>query len=194
MSPPWVIVGLGNPGERYALTRHNLGWRAVQAFAAQHRLAFKEENKFKALVAKGTIGQTPVYLALPTTYMNDSGNAVAALLNYYKLPREQVIVVVDDTALPFGQMRLRNAGSAGGHNGLKSIEAHLGTQNYLRLRMGIDSKQPGRDLSDYVLERFNPQELQELPSFESRAVQALDRLIAQGPEQVMNEFNPKPQA
>lgn len=191
MNAAWMIVGLGNPGERYANTRHNLGWRAVQRLAEEHGLAFKEESKFNAFVAKGTIGETQIYLILPTTYMNLSGVAVANLLHYYKLPRENLVIVVDDVALPFGQMRLRNSGSAGGHNGLKSIEAYLSTQEYLRLRLGIDREQPKRELSDFVLERFSAEEMEQLPSIEKKAAEALENLLVKGPEQTMNLVNPK---
>lgn len=188
---PLVIVGLGNPGDNYAKTRHNLGWRVVEAFADKYGLTFKEEARFKAHVAKGTIKEHQLYLILPKTYMNESGQAVAGLLNFYKIPPSHIVVAVDDVALPFGQMRFRTVGSAGGHNGLKSIETHLGTRDYMRLRLGIDQKLPQQELSSYVLDRFTAQEMEQLPAYEQRAVIALERLLSQEPEQVMNQINPK---
>lgn len=188
---PLVIVGLGNPGKEYAETRHNLGWRVVEALADKLGLVFKEEKKFKALVAKGSVDGRQLYLILPTTYMNVSGQAVGSFLNFYKLSADTIVVAVDDIALPFGQMRVRTGGGAGGHNGLKSIAAHLGTQNYLRLRLGIDRKDHGRDLSDYVLERFNSEERDQLGDFEKRAIGALEMLLTKPPEEVMNQINPK---
>lgn len=187
---PLVLVGLGNPGSQYADTRHNLGWKVVEALGRKHGWPFKEEKKFNAYVAKGTIGESTVYLLLPTTYMNNSGVALASLLSFYKLSANTVVVVVDDTALALGQMRLRTTGSAGGHNGLKSIQQHLGSQHYTRLRLGIGRQPFQRDLADYVLDRFNSEELEELNKCVQRAVETLELLTKQDLEQVMNQVNP----
>src|SRR5258708_5742010 len=133
----YLIVGLGNPGREYALTRHNMGYLIVQAFAKAQEWNFKEEMYFEAHVAKGTIEGIKVQLLLPTTYMNLSGRSVQRYVEFYKIPVEGLIVVVDDVALDFGQLRLRTMGSPGGHNGLKSIQYALGTHHYKRLRIGI---------------------------------------------------------
>lgn len=191
---PLVIVGLGNPGPQYADTRHNLGWRVVEAFGQKHGLPFKEEKKFNAHLAKGTIGETTVYLLLPTTYMNNSGAAIVSFLNFYKLATDTVVVLVDDTALAMGQMRLRTTGSAGGHNGLKSIQQHLGSPHYTRLRLGIGPQPLQRDLADYVLDRFNSEELDKLNILVQRAVETLELLTKQDLEQVMNQVNPAPKS
>lgn len=187
---PLVLVGLGNPGTQYADTRHNLGWRVVEAFGQKHGLPFKEEKKFNAHVAKGTIGESTVYLLLPTTYMNNSGVALANFLSFYKLSASTVVIVVDDTALALGQIRLRTTGSAGGHNGLKSIQQHLGSQHYARLRLGIGPQPVRRDLADFVLDRFESGELDELNKCVQRAVETLGLLTKQDLEQVMNQVNP----
>lgn len=187
---PLVIVGLGNPGAQYADTRHNLGWRVVETFGLKHGLSFKEDKKFNAHVAKGTIGESTVYLLLPTTYMNNSGAALASFLSFYKLSASTVVVAVDDTALAVGQIRLRTTGSSGGHNGLKSIQQHLGSPHYARLRLGIGRQPVQRNLADYVLDRFNSDELEELNKCVQRAVETLGLLTKQDLEQVMNQVNP----
>ena len=124
------------------MTRHNLGELVVRAFAHKQGWVFKEEKRFQAYVAKAVFEDKQLILVVPLTYMNESGQAVRAVLDFYKLPAEQTIVVCDDIALNFGAMRLRTEGSAGGHNGLKSVEAHLGTIRYMRLRMGIGRGKP----------------------------------------------------
>lgn len=190
-----MIVGLGNPGTKYEFTRHNLGFLAVKSFAFREGWAFKEDKKFSAQVAEGKIGDCKIALLMPTTYMNLSGKAVQPYLAYYGLSPQDLIVVTDDVYVEYGQMRFRTEGSAGGHNGLKSIEAHLGTQSYPRLRLGIGPSplqaqtgaQPqtaeaalrsiGVPLESYVLNLFSPDELAELPPFLELATSAL-KLIA----------------
>ena len=148
-----LIVGLGNPGPQYEMTRHNLGYLVVQAFARQLGWSLKEDRRFNAKVAKGVAGDHALHLLLPLTYMNLSGNALRRYLDYFKIALGHFIIITDDIALPFSQMRLRSMGSAGGHNGLKSIEACLGTSHYKRLRMGIGH--PGEKmLANYVLENL----------------------------------------
>lgn len=169
----YVIVGLGNPGLKYENTRHNIGWQAAKALARQLGLSFKEEKRFQALVSKGKYEGTTFHIVLPLTYMNESGKALKAYLDFHKLGTDVLIVISDDVELPFGQLRLRKQGSSGGHNGLKSIEAHLGTRQYVRLKMGI-----GRDLgvpvlADYVLDSFKPEEKAELDQFITSAVKAV---------------------
>lgn len=185
-----VFVGLGNPGKEYSLTRHNIGYLVIQAFAKGHQWPFKEEKQFTAHVAKGKLGNATVHLVLPLTYMNESGRAVRRYLDFYQLGSEELTVVSDEADLPFGMMRLRPEGSAGGHNGLKSIQAHLHTQQYARLRMGIGrEQQEGRTLADYVLENFSAEEKEQLVPFLRRGVNVLERLISEEITAVMNTVN-----
>jgi PTH1 family peptidyl-tRNA hydrolase len=187
-----VFVGLGNPGKKYEMTRHNLGFLVLKAFAQEQGWKFKEESRFQAHVAKGQSGDDHIYLVLPDTYMNESGRAVRPFLDYYKLGPSHLLVVSDDIALDFGVMRLRMRGSAGGHNGLKSIEEHLKTQHYARLRMGIGTHTEDSNLVDHVLDTFTLEELKELPGFVARGVEALKLLMTTTLTQVMNSVNAKP--
>lgn len=186
-----VFVGLGNPGKKYEMTRHNLGYLVIQAFAHRHGWTLKEDKRFHAIVSKGQLEGGNVHLVLPTTYMNESGVAVKQYLEYRNLSVEDLVVVVDDVALPFGEMRLRQQGSAGGHNGLKSIQAHLGTSHYVRLRMGIGQEHGEGDLADYVLDTFSKDELKELPSVVSQGATILGSLLARDATSVMNTVNKK---
>ena len=186
-----VIVGLGNPGKEYALTRHNLGYLVVQALAYKHGWLFKDEKSFHASVAKGKIGTTSIHLLLPLTYMNESGLAVRRYLDYYKLGSRQTIIVVDDIDLPYGELRVRLTGSPGGHNGLKSIQAHLGTQEYVRVRMGIGRRQPNETLAEYVLDMFSPEERLGLAAFIERGADVAKRLVNEEVSTVMNSVNTK---
>lgn len=189
---PLLFVGLGNPGPQYAMTRHNLGYLVVQQFAHRLGWSLKEDRRFNARVAKGISENKSIHLVLPLTYMNLSGNAVRRYADYFKIPLTSIIVVTDDIALAFGQLRLRLMGSAGGHNGLKSIEASLGTSHYKRLRMGIGH--PGEKmLANYVLETFNHTEQQELPTFIDRGVEVLQRLLKESFSHVMTSVNTVPQ-
>lgn len=154
--------------------------------------SFKDEKEFQTRVAKGQNGDVTIHLLMPMTYMNESGRAIRRYLDFFKLTPEQLLVVADDVALPFSQMRLRRMGSAGGHNGLKSIEQHLGTQHYARLRMGIGSNLTGeRELADYVLDTFSAEERKELPSFIKRGATAVERLTKESFAPVMNSVNIK---
>jgi PTH1 family peptidyl-tRNA hydrolase len=184
-----VIVGLGNPGKKYELTRHNIGFLVLEALARRNGMSLKEEKEFHGKVAKGVIADQSVFLLMPTTYMNESGRAVRRYLDFYKIPSEHLLVVVDDVALAFGQLRLRKMGSPGGHNGLKSIELHLGTQNYARLRMGIGRNLQDVNLADYVLGNFSQEEQTELPNFVQKGAQILERLVTEGLSCVMNSGN-----
>jgi PTH1 family peptidyl-tRNA hydrolase len=184
----FLIAGLGNPGSRYAKTRHNLGAEVVKGLGRVFGLSFREERRFNAEVAKGANKDVTVHLVLPLTYMNLSGLAVKAYVDYFKIPIDYVVIVVDDVALPFGQLRLRGMGSAGGHNGLKSIEQSLGTSDYIRLRMGVGH--PGEGvLADYVLEPFSQAEQEQLPIFIDRGVEVLQRLLQEPFLNVMNDIN-----
>jgi peptidyl-tRNA hydrolase, PTH1 family len=165
-----------------------MGFLVVKALAEKMGWHFKEDKRFNALVTKGVIGSTGVHLLLPQTYMNLSGTAVRRYLEYFKLPLSCVAIVTDDIALSFGKMRLKTMGSAGGHNGLKSVEAHLGTSHYIRLRMGIGH--PGEKvLASYVLDPFSPDELKNLATFVGCGVEILLRLLKESTTQVMNTVN-----
>lgn len=156
-SEKYLIVGLGNPGAAYSNTRHNVGFNIVQALAKKHGLVFRYASHLLGNMAQGSIGEKKVLLLLPTTFMNSSGDALLRCLNYFKIRLDHLIVVCDDIALDLGTIRCRSKGSCGGHNGLKSIEAHLNTEHYARLRVGISA--PGReDLADYVLGLFSQEE------------------------------------
>lgn len=183
-----VIVGLGNPGKKYEMTRHNIGYLVLHALAKGWNLTFKEEKRFQAYVIKGQVDDFTVHLLLPTTYMNDSGQAIRSYLDYFKLDVSSLIVVTDDIALDFGQLRVRISGSSGGHNGLKSVEAHVGTNKYCRLRMGVGDRQKG-DLVDHVLSPFSPEEFKTLPDFIVEGAKVVIRLLHEDVENVMNAVN-----
>lgn len=189
---PLIIVGLGNPGDCYKNTRHNMGFLVVEAFASSVNQVMKKENQFQASIGKKIIKGRIVHCLLPLTYMNLSGIAVKKYLDYFKLPVAQVVVVTDDIALNYGQLRLKTQGSAGGHNGLKSIENHLQTTYYTRLRMGIGH--PGQQvMSDYVLEAYTPLQLETLPEFIDCGVKVLQRLLVESPSYTMKAVNTGPQ-
>ena len=185
-----VFVGLGNPGKKYEMTRHNMGYLVIEAFSQLNGLPLKEEKKFPAKVGKGTVQNVMVHIIQPTTYMNASGQAVRKYLDYFKRTPHELVVVVDDIALPFGEMRLRSQGTSGGHNGLKSIEKNLGKIHYPRLRVGIGrDHENDKDLTDYVLDKFTVWELEKLPQILERAVQVLKLLLTQTMSNVMNVVN-----
>lgn len=185
-----VFVGLGNVGKRYVKTRHNIGFMVVERLVERHHWELKEVSRFRAKVAKGIADQTTVHVLEPTTFMNASGQALRRYLDYFHLSFRDVCVVTDDVALPFGEMRLRAQGSSGGHNGLKSIEQHLRSRQYARLRMGI-AGQGSREglLEDYVLEDFSKTEQEKLPEFVDRGAFALEQLIKDDIELVMKTVN-----
>lgn len=191
-----VFVGLGNPGRKYQMTRHNIGFMVIQTLAKKQRWNFKEETRFNAYVTKGQMNDAQVHLLMPTTFMNNSGQAVRKYLDFYQIIPEKMVVVIDDVALPYGELRLKSMGSAGGHNGLKSIEAHLGTKHYPRLRMGI-GKDPQPEetvresLADYVLSVFSQEELKQLDQFVERGANTLKRLTSDTITRVMNDVNTK---
>ena len=187
-----VFVGLGNPGKKYEMTRHNMGFLVIECFAHLHGTPLKEEKKLKAKIGKCQIGEWTVHLLMPLTYMNVSGQAVQKYINYFKLTPDNVVVVTDDVAIPFGELRLREKGSAGGHNGLKSVEQHLGSNQYVRLRMGIGRDlHPSQELSDYVLDPFNKSEAEQLPALMNQGVKALELLLKESLQNAMNVVNSK---
>jgi len=170
----YLIVGLGNPGKAYDDTRHNIGFRIVKALAAKYGISFRPSLiRSKGSVGEGKIRDKSVLLLLPLTYMNESGLAVRKSVDYYKFPIDHVIAVADEVDLSFGTIRLRPKGSSGGHKGLKSIEAHLGTQEYARLRVGVGGREEGY-LVDHVLGKFTSEEQSVLPEVVDRAVEALE--------------------
>jgi PTH1 family peptidyl-tRNA hydrolase len=187
-----LIVGLGNPGRQYRDTRHNVGFMVVDELARRHGLDFglAPGQVPDTLIAK-RYGSDPLMLAKPLTFMNLSGQAVAALAGYFGIPPSDVLVVVDDAALPFGRVRARARGSAGGHNGLKSVIAGLGTTEFPRLRLGVGRGDSRRDLADHVLARFEAGEQPELEELLTRAADAAEMFAAAGIEQVMNTYNPE---
>jgi PTH1 family peptidyl-tRNA hydrolase len=184
-----LIVGLGNPGREYAGNRHNVGFMTADRWAVAHALAF---NKIQhhAIIAPGRSGPRRLIVAKPQTYMNESGRAVGALLRFYKIPVEQLLVIFDDLDLPFGAIRLRADGGAGGHNGMRSIIQHLGGNQFARLRIGI-GRPPGRmDPAAFVLQDFSREEAAELGALLDRAGQAIDAFLTAGVTAAMNQFNP----
>ena len=186
-----VYVGLGNPGKKYEHTRHNIGFRVVQKYAERLGIAFREEKRFQAQTAKGVDKDREIHLLLPQTYMNESGVSIRRYLDFYRLNVEALVVVIDDIALSYREIRLRPFGGTGGHNGLKSVQTHLGTQEYKRLRMGVGApEQEGEEvLSDYVLSPFTMEERAELPAFIERGAEILGRLVDEDVERVMNDVN-----
>jgi PTH1 family peptidyl-tRNA hydrolase len=181
-----LIVGLGNPGAKYRGTRHNIGFAVLDELAARWQVSF-ESAPVDALIAK-VRGADEVLLAKPLTFMNASGEAVGALLRYYKIEIADLIVVVDDVQLPLGKIRARVRGSAGGHNGLKSIVAHVGDA-FSRLRLGVGRGDPRRDLADHVLTRFDADEAAEVERVTARAADAAAMFVTSGIGAVMNGFN-----
>lgn len=175
---PFVVVGLGNPGKRYAKTRHNIGFMVLERLAAQLGWTWHDEPRFFGRTAEGLIGGRKVHFLLPFTFMNESGRAVRVLAHTYKALAPDVLVVHDDIAIPFGTLRYRIKGSPGGHNGLKSIEACLGSPNYPRLKLGIGDERDG-DLVDHVLSPFTEEEQKELPEFIDRAAKEIMNLLIQ---------------
>jgi PTH1 family peptidyl-tRNA hydrolase len=185
----WLIVGLGNPGPRFAGTRHNAGFMAVDELARRHGVRFSGKQA-NAEIARGTIKGVPVILAKPRTYMNLSGHATGALARYYKVPPERLLVVYDDIALPLGTIRIRAKGSAGGHNGVTNIIQQAGTQNFPRLRIGVDRPvQVQASQVDWVLSRFNKDEQKVIDETLAQAAEAIESVLVDGIERAMNTFN-----
>jgi peptidyl-tRNA hydrolase, PTH1 family len=186
---PLAIIGLGNPGEQYARTRHNLGFMVVEELARELQLTFKTDKRLASLIAKGRIESREVDLLLPQTFMNESGWAVRRYLDYYKMTPGQILVVSDDSDMKFGRLRIRSQGSSGGHNGLESIMMHLGTKEFIRLKMGVGRSEFGQPLAEYVLSEFNAEEKAALDEFIKRGVEALKWLTTEPLMQAMNRVN-----
>ena len=186
-----VIVGLGNPGEKYRKTRHNAGLNVVAGLARGHRVRLRA-GLGDFLSGGGRVSGREVELVLPLTYMNTSGRAVADALSSGDREPHDLLVVCDDVNLPLGRLRLRADGSDGGHNGLASIISVLGTERFARLRLGVGGAPQGVDLADYVLEPFEPRQLKDVEEMMRRGVEALEFLLARGIESAMNEYNRRP--
>ena len=185
----WLIVCLGNPGLRYEGTRHNAGFMTADALADKLKISVNRA-RFRALTGQGRIGDEPVLLMKPQTYMNLSGEAAAQAAKFYKIPPERVLVVSDETALHIGALRVRTKGSAGGHNGLKSLIACLGTENFPRIRLGVGAPpHEDYDLADWVLSAFKNQDAEDMRTAAGRAAEAVISYITEGPERAMNRFN-----
>jgi PTH1 family peptidyl-tRNA hydrolase len=183
-----LIVGLGNPGKEYQHTRHNIGFDTVDALAARHGIVASRRD-FRALTGDGRVGDSRVYLIKPQTYMNLSGESLALFLRQKPLPIDDILVITDDIALPVGRIRLRSKGSAGGHNGLKSIIAHLHSSDFARLRVGVGAPDDSTAQIDFVLGRFSKTEREEITVVVDKAVEAIESWIADGVEAAMNRFN-----
>ncbi len=186
---PQLIVGLGNPEPKYDRTRHNIGFETVDALAKSWQIPWQKQPRFNGLVAAGVLGNTKIVLLKPLTYMNNSGQAVRSVLDWYKLSPQAVLVTYDDMDLPLGKLRLRLSGSAGGHNGMKSIIAHLGGQNFPRLRIGIGKSSPSKDTISHVLGRFTPEENIIMADVLQMATEAVERSLKEGVEKAMNLYN-----
>ena len=185
----WLIVFLGNPGPKYECTRHNAGFMTADAMAKKLGVSINK-LRFKALTASAEINGEKVLLMKPQTFMNLSGEAVGEAARFYKVPPEHVIVVSDEVSLPLGKLRVRPKGSAGGHNGLKSIIAHLGSDAFPRIRLGVGAPpHPDYDMADWVLSVFRNQDLEDMLSAADRAAEAVITYITDGPERAMNRFN-----
>ena len=185
----WLLVCLGNPGDKYENTRHNVGFMVADEVADRQSKPI-QRLKFKALTNILTISQEKVLVMKPITYMNLSGEAVRPAADFYKIPPERVLVVSDDTALAVGRLRIRMKGSAGGHNGLKSIIQHLGTDQFPRLRVGVGEKpHPDYDLADWVLGKFAGEDKKAIDAAVKRAADAIECILAQGIDRGMGKFN-----
>ena len=184
----YIIAGLGNPSKEYEGTRHNVGFMAVDALADQLGIAVTE-RKHKAFCGKGMIGTEKVILVKPQTFMNNSGESLREVADFYKVEPSNVIVLYDDISLNVGQLRVRSKGSAGGHNGIKSLIQHLGSQEFKRIRVGIGDKPPKMDLADYVLGRFSKTDAKLIEDAVKTAADAVTVIVERGIDTAMNQYN-----
>jgi PTH1 family peptidyl-tRNA hydrolase len=185
-----LVAGLGNPGSEYSRTRHNAGFMAVERCGEKFSAHWRNEGKFKARVARVEMAGSRVILCEPQTYMNASGEAVAPLAGFYKVPTERVLAVIDDADLPFGQIRLRPEGSSGGHHGLESIERHLGGRNFPRLRIGIGRTERGlREITGHVLGSFSAAETELLEKVLERSARQIECYLTEGIQKAMSLYN-----
>ena len=190
----YIIAGLGNPGKQYEHTRHNVGFDTLDKLAEKYHISI-DNQKHKAVCGSGYIEGQKVILVKPQTYMNLSGESLREIIDFYKLdPAEELIVIYDDISLDPGQLRIRLKGSAGGHNGMKNIIAHLGTQEFPRIKVGVGAKPPQMDLADYVLSRFGAEEQKVMDEAFGEAAEAAVMMMTTGAERAMNHYNAKKKA
>ena len=186
----YVIAGLGNPGREYEGTRHNVGFMTLDALADKYNIDVREKA-FKGLIGKGVIEGNKVILVKPQTYMNLSGECIRQVMDYYKVDPSEFIVIYDDISLVPGGIRIRKKGSAGGHNGIKNIIAHLGTQEFPRVRIGVGEKPARMDLADYVLGHFSAEEKKIMEQAVKEAADAVCEIVSEGIDKAMNDHNAK---
>ena len=185
----WLVVGLGNPGSKYESTRHNMGFLAVDLLAQQEKFTFNK-LRFKAWTATTELGGEKVLVMKPQTYMNLSGESVGEAARFYKVPPEHVLVISDDISIGTGKLRIRPNGSAGGHNGLKSIIQHLGTDQFPRIRVGVGEKpHPDYDLADWVLGKFVGEDKKAIDAAVKKAADAIECILKDGMDKGMNRYN-----
>ena len=185
-----LIVGLGNPGMQYAATRHNIGFEVIDSLSEVYNIPVNK-SKYKALIGEGRIGDERVILMKPQTFMNLSGEAVRACMDFQKLSNEDVIIIYDDISLDVGQIRIRKSGSAGGHNGIKSIIAHMNTQEFPRVKVGVGQKPAGWDLANYVLGRFSEEDMKIIGPKINDVIKAVECMVASTIDKAMNQYNKK---
>ncbi|MBO5656808.1 MAG: aminoacyl-tRNA hydrolase [Agathobacter sp.] len=189
----FVIAGLGNPGKKYENTRHNAGFMMIDALASKYGISITEK-KHKALCGTGVIEGVKVLLVKPQTYMNLSGESLGEIMNFYKLdPEVEMMIIYDDISLAPGNIRIRSKGSAGGHNGIKSLIAHLGTQNFMRIKVGVGEKPKDWDLADYVLGHFSTEDLNQLKEVTPDVITAAVLMMQGDIAKAMNDYNGKKQ-
>ena len=185
-----LIVGLGNPGENYSLTRHNIGFKFINELNKQSQIDVQKKSTLKSHLFKPVINGHQIIAIKPQTYMNLSGEAVVAVMNYYKIKANEICIVTDDLDVEFGRLRIRKKGGAGTHNGMKSIISQVGTQDFLRIRLGIGPKPDYLDSKDFVLQRFNQSELDQMPMLLNRMACSLCDVINESSDLMMNRLNP----
>lgn len=188
LSAEWLVVGLGNPGPEYARTRHNVGFRVIDRLGEAFQIVVGRV-RHQALIGTGTIGDVPVVLVKPQTYMNLSGESVRLLMRQFGVRPERVLILTDDMELPAGRLRLRARGSAGGHNGLKSLIQCLETDEFPRIKIGVGRPGEGVSTIDHVLGEFGPEEAEAVEASLGRAAEAVEVVLAEGLEAAMNRFN-----
>jgi PTH1 family peptidyl-tRNA hydrolase len=186
-----LVVALGNPGSEYKKNRHNVGWIFLDKLSEKFPLKFSNEKKHNASVCKANYKGKTIVFAKPLTYMNLSGNAVQSLCHYYKIPPKDLIVIYDDKDFDIGNFKIKIGGSAAGHNGIKSLISSLGTENFIRFRIGIGPKPKEIDMAKYVLQNFSENEMKILNSIFDKMIDAFDTLILEGYEKAMNLYNRK---
>lgn len=183
-----LIAGLGNIGEKYCFTRHNIGFMVLDKIALDNNLTFKEEKKLKSFVTKTKINGEDILLVKPTTFMNLSGEAIIAVINYYKIDVKDILIIFDDLSLDLGRIRFRGSGSDGGHNGIKSIIKHLGTKDFSRLKLGI-GPQPPIPAENFVLQNFSKEQMDTLKDTIKKSINGVECYIKEGIDNAQNKFN-----